>query len=248
MKCQEVQQLIHDYLDQLMLGQAILGSAKFKSLAHHFELCNECAEKLQQEQQFRLLLKNLNKDAPVPASSAGFVDRALRTAALQNNTVHHASHRQGFIKGFGSALVAGLALWVVAVLLPPLNKDSSPDLPAVGGNVLTVSLQESTDIKLAFHSLKEVQNATIRISLSDNIELEGYQNQQTLEWKTNLVAGDNVLILPIKALKPHQGKIIAQISHNNLHKSIELTLDIKNDADTYKPKVSDNYKITTPVA
>jgi len=244
MKCQQAQQLIHEYVDQQVSGQSMT-LAPFDSLSLHFDQCVACAEKLRQEQQFRQLLTQLNKSAPVPPPSAGFIDRALRSAVEQKHVGHQVSHRQGFIKGFGSALAAGLALWVVVSALPTHENLKAPS--ELSNDIVTISLQEPTNVNLAFHSLKDVQDATITIRLSDNLQLVGYQDRQTLEWKTNLVAGDNVLTLPVKALKPQQGKIIAQISHNNLHKSIELTLDVKSDTNANKPGISDNYNIVTPV-
>jgi len=247
MKCQDAQQLIREYVDQQSADQQ-MAPAQFELLTRHFRQCASCGEKLREEQQFRQLLTQLNTNAPVPAPSAGFVDRALRTAAEQDRLSYRDSHRQGFMKGFGSALAAGLVIWIAVTLMPALmDKKAVSDFPVSGSNTISISLQESTDVKLAFRSLKDVQGATITINLSDNLELVGYQNQQTLEWKTDLVAGDNVLTLPIKALKPHQGKIIAQITHNNLQKSIELILNVKND-NKNEPGISGNNKIITPVA
>lgn len=241
MKCEKAQQLINDYLDEL------LDPAQAEVFHDHYNHCSHCAEKLTQERQFRQLLKS----APVPPPSAGFVDRALRQAVHSVDSHHHVSHRQGFIKGFGSALVAGLALWAVVGLFPV---ERTP-LPNGSENSISISLQEARDVKLAFYTEKAVQGATIKISLSDNVEIAGYQNRQTLEWKTDLLKGDNVLTLPIKGLKPQQGKIIAQISHNNLVRSIELKLNVQKDLDVKeglkakKPGFSNNNNITkTPVA
>lgn len=241
MKCEQAQQLIQDYLDEL------LDSGQAEKLAAHYRNCNDCAKKLTQERQFRQLLKG----APVPPPSAGFVDRALRQAVHSVEKHHHVSHRQGFIKGFGSALVAGVALWAVVSLFPT----DQASLSNGGENSISISLHESRDVKLAFFTEKAVQGATIKISLSDNIEIAGYQNRQTLEWKTDLLKGDNVLTLPIKGLQPRQGKIIAQISHKNLVKSIELKLNVKKELDVKegtkvkKPGFSNNnIIIKTPVA
>jgi hypothetical protein len=248
MKCQQAQSLIDDYLDGL------LNPNQIESLTAHCEHCSDCADSLAHTQQFRRLLQS----ASVPPPSAGFVDRALHQAvqqAVQKDAgpTHHDSHRQGFIKGFGSAIAAGLALWAVVSLFP-MQQDTDTQTSvenlaqnSQNENAISISLQESTSIKLAFHAAQAVQGATITISLSDNLELVGYQNRQTLEWKTDLLAGDNVLTLPVKALNPQQGKIIAQVSHSKLMKSIELKLNVRENSDAKKP-VSQNQTITTPVA
>ena len=260
MNCQETQSLIDDYLDGL------LNPNQAKSLMAHCEQCGDCADSLAHAQQFRELLKN----ASVPPPSTGFVERALQQAVHQGaqkagqtaaqesahkaGPTHHDSHRQGFIKGFGSAIAAGLALWVVVSLFPSQQSTTQPQTStentarhSQNENTISIALQESTSIKLAFHTAQAVQGATITISLSDNLELVGYQNRQTLEWKTDLVAGDNVLTLPVKALNPQQGKIVAQVSHNKFMKSIELNLNVRNNSDAKKP-VSKNHIATTPIA
>ena len=246
MNCQEAQPLIDDYLDGL------LDSSQREQLTAHLNQCVDCAEASAQERQFRQMLKS----APLPPPSTGFVDRALRQAVQQagrqGSKSHHVSHRQGFIKGFGSAIAAGLVVWAVMSMFPT-HQEVTTQTPVVSqvqnqsDNVIRISLLEPTNIQLAFHAAQAVQDATITISLSDNLELVGYQNRQTLEWKTSLNAGDNLLTLPIKALKPQQGKIVAQVTHNNLMKSIELKLDVKNNTGANKP-VSNNNIIITPVA
>ena len=254
MNCQETQSHIDDYLD------GVLSPTQIRSLTAHCEQCGECAESLAQSQRVRQLLVN----ALVPPPSAGFVDRALQQAVQQGaeqvtqqqaGRTHHDSHRQGFIKGFGSAIAAGLALWAVVSLFPAQQvtdtqtsgENLAQNVQNENENAISISLHESTSIKLAFHAAQAVQGATITISLSDNLEVVGYQNRQTLEWKTDLLAGDNVLTLPVKALSPIQGRIIAQVSHNKLQKSIELKLNVKNNSELKKP-VSKNHIITTPVA
>ena len=262
MQCHEVQTHIDDYLDGL------LNSTEVEKFTAHYRRCDQCADAVAQAQKFRQLLKN----SPFPPPSAGFVDRALRTAVKQGRATHHdthghlytLSHRKGFIRGFGSAVAAGLALWVVVSLYPAQQTSSQQSLSQQSlstqtvervaatiqdpmASTMSISLYEPTNITLAFHAVKAVQGATITIRLSDNLELAGYQNRQTLKWETDLLAGDNVLTLPIKALNPQQGKIIAQVSHSNLMKSIELQLNVQAASGATKP-VSEFKLIATPLA
>lgn len=256
MKCREAQTHIDDYLDGLMDSTEAV-----EDLEVHFRQCDQCSEQVAKARQFRQLLKNI----PVPPPSAGFVDRALRNAVQHEaaghdvsrgqiqSHIHKHSHRTGFVKGFGSAMAAGLALWAVVSLFPTHQKTPSSTpaasttnqfvAQASGENTISISLQKPTNITLAFHAAKAVQGATITISLSDNLELAGYQNRQTLEWKTDLLEGDNVLTLPVTALSDQQGKIVARVSHSNLTKSIELQLNVQSVGSESKP-VSE-YNLTT---
>ena len=254
MKCDEAQILIEDHLDGL------LDSTQTGALTVHIRQCRDCADSLKRAQQFRQMLKN----APLPPPSAGFVDRALRNAVQQGRAAHHTSHlhhhshKQGFVKGFGTAIAAGVALWAVVSLFPtqqpafdqqplaqaplatPTQVSQSADT-LLADNSISISLYEPTNVRLAFHAVNAVQGATITISLSDNLELVGYSNRHTLEWTTDLRAGDNVLTLPIKALNPQAGKIVAQVTHNNLKKFIELNLDVRQENNEPKP-VSEHYQ------
>jgi hypothetical protein len=216
MNCNKAQQQISDYLDDL------LDEITRESLQTHVKSCAECADKLAEEESFRNQLKGL----PVPPASYGFVDRALQNAVKTETKQSH--HRVGFVKGFATAVAAGLALWVV-LLAPPdkplLDQDSAT-------NLVQVSLMQPQDVTLAFNAQKDLTGATITISLSDNIHLVGLQGRQTIEWQTDLVKGDNVLKLPIKAINNQKGRLVAQIKHNDMSKSVVIEFDVK------KPGVS----------
>lgn len=210
MQCEQAQTLIDDYMDGL------LPSEQAAAIAHHIDDCEDCAKKVAEQQSLQKALVTME----IPSPSQGFVDRALHNAVMVNS---HKQHRHGFIKGFGSALAAGLALWAVVALFPMQNAGNGPDKE----NVIQISLYETHDVKLAFHTDREVQGATIKIRLSDNINIAGYQGRQTLEWQTDFVKGDNVLTLPVKGLKASSGQLVAEVKHKNLTKSIVVNLNVK---------------------
>jgi hypothetical protein len=269
MQCREAQTHIDDYLDDLLDS-----TEEVEAMAAHFQQCDQCAEKLALARQFRQLLKSTPVPPPSAGFVDRALYNAVQQNAVQQNAVqqgaaerydtpdhihshlHKHSHRKGFIKGFGSALAAGLALWTVVSLFPqqqptitsiPTSSTTQTVAQAPTDNIISISLQEPTNVTLAFHAAKAVQGATITISLSDNLELAGYQNRQTLEWKTDLLAGDNVLTLPVKALSVQQGKIVARVSHSNLVKSIELKLNVQNNGNQTKPVSEYNLSATRAV-
>ncbi len=178
----------------------------------HVTGCQSCkkvmAEQLHLNEQLRAL--------PFVPMSEGFADRAMRRAVS-----HHLEqrHRVAFYKGFSSALAAGLLLWLAVGLIS--TKDTvQPE------QVISIALQETLELKLAFHSVKALENATISIQLPDNVQLVGYEGRQTLEWQANLNQGDNMLRLPIRALRAEGGQLVAQVRHAQQNKTIKIRLNV----------------------
>ena len=59
-------------------------------------------------------LLELLKDYPVPDAQAGFYDQALVHAAQQGTK---RQRNRWMLTGFGSAIAAGLAIWVITAVL-----------------------------------------------------------------------------------------------------------------------------------
>jgi hypothetical protein len=223
MKCEQAQNQIADFLDGLLDVESA------DALQEHLQACPACAGALAEEQDFRNKFKGLLGNERIPPPSYGFVDRALQNAVDRSAKLQH--HRSGFIKGFATAVAATLALWVIVTVQQPVE-DPSAD---ASSQELHIALHQTKDIKLAFHAKKDLADATIRISLSDNVNLVGYQGRQTLEWHTNLVRGDNVLSLPVKAIKANKGRVIAEVRHKDLVKSIVIELNVKGPGVSESP-------------
>ena len=121
-----------------------------------------------------------------------------------------------------------LVMWLVVVGVPVDTDSMNPQQPGI----IKISLHQTKDVQLAFFAEQEIKDATIKISLSDNVNLAGYQGRQTLEWQTSLKKGDNVLTLPIHASKAEKGRLVAEVKHKDLVKSIVIEFDVN------KPGVS----------
>ena len=75
-------------------------------------------------------LLELLKDYPVPEAQAGFYDQALVQAAHQGT---QRQRNRWLMTGFGSAIAAGLAIWVITAMLmtAPQIPDAGPAIPGV---------------------------------------------------------------------------------------------------------------------
>jgi hypothetical protein len=170
----------------------------------------------QQDRQLDALLR----DYTVPGPGAGFFDRALLRAT------HEGARRQRtrwMAAGFGGAIAAGLAAWVVSAFLL-----SAPGLPEAEAPIpgVTMALEEPRKVNLVFSSGSALETATLTVSLPPGVELQGFPGQREITWETSLEQGKNVLPLTLVALTPAGGELLARLEHDNRSRTFRLQLDI----------------------
>ena len=165
-------------------------------------------------------LLDLLKDYPVPEAEAGFYDRALVRA------VHKGSRRQRnrwMLTGFGSAIAAGLAIWVITAVLmtTPQLPDAEPTIPGV-----TIAMEQEHTVRLVFASAQALDSATLTVSLPEGIELAGFPGQREITWETSLQEGKNLLPLTLIALTPAGGELLARLEHKDRNRTFRLRVDV----------------------
>jgi hypothetical protein len=165
-------------------------------------------------------LLELLQDYPVPEAEAGFYDRAVVRA------VHKGSRRQRnrwMLAGFGSAIAAGLAIWVITAMLmtTPQLPDAEPTIPGV-----TIAMEQEHTVRLVFASAEALDSATLTVSLPDGIELAGFPGQREITWETSLQEGRNLLPLTLIALTPAGGELLARLEHKDRNRTFRLRVDV----------------------
>ena len=165
-------------------------------------------------------LLDLLKEYPVPEAQAGFYDQALVRAA------HRGVRRQRnrwVMTGFGSAIAAGLAIWVITTTLwtAPQVPETGPAIPGV-----IVMLEQEHTVRLMFASASALENATLTVSLPDGLELAGFPGQREITWETSLEEGKNVLPLTLIALTPAGGELVARLEHTDRSRTFRLQVDV----------------------
>ena len=162
----------------------------------------------------------LLKDYPMAEASAGFYDRALARAT------HEGTRRQRnrwIMTGFGSAVAAGLALWLIGgffLTTPPTNAPVA-DIPGV-----VMTLAEPRTVNLVFASKSDLEGATLTVTLPDGIELAGFPGQREIAWQTSLVEGKNLLPLELIAVKPAGGEVLARLEHDHRQRTFRLRIEV----------------------
>lgn len=169
-----------------------------------------------QDQAIQALLK----DYPMPEADAGFFDQALVRAT------HEGTRRQRnrwLMTGFGSAVAAGLALWMISVVFV-----ATPELPTTEPAIpgITMTLAEPQTVKLVFASAQALDSATLTVSLPDGIELSGFPGQREVTWQTSLAEGRNLLPLKLIATSPLGGEVFATLEHNDRGRTFRLQVNV----------------------
>ena len=165
-------------------------------------------------------LLELLKDYPVPEAQAGFYDQALVQAARQGT---QRQRTRWLMTGFGSAIAAGLAIWVITAMLmtTPQLPDAGPAIPGV-----TIALAQEKTVRLVFASASALDSATLTVSLPEGIELAGFPGQREITWETSLEEGKNLLPLTLIALTPAGGELLATLEHKDRNRTFRLLVEV----------------------
>ncbi len=165
-------------------------------------------------------IQALLKDYPMPAASSDFFDQALVRAT------HEGTRRQRnrwMLTGFGSAIAAGLALWMIGGFFL-----TAPVLPATDADIPTVSMSVEVPrtVNLVFASTRPLDAAMLTVQLPDGIEMSGFPGQREVTWQTSLNAGKNLLPLKLIATSPLGGEVHATLTHDDRGRTFRLRIDV----------------------
>ena len=163
----------------------------------------------------------LLKDYPMPTANAAYFDQALVRAT------HEGSRRQRnrwVMTGFGSAIAAGLALWLIGGFFLTTPSMPEADTPGVPG--ITMTLAEPQTVNFVFASNTPLVGATLTIMLPEGVELVGFPGQREISWQTSLTAGRNLLPLRLIALSPMGGEVMATLEHMDRARTFRVRVDV----------------------
>jgi len=207
MDCRTVKDWIDDYLDG-MLDDTAQGE-----LQAHLATCPKCRDRLAREQALRDALKSL----PVPAPDPVFADRAFERAA--------AAHRRrprihtAILKRLAASIIV---VFAVGFLFKDAWRPDRTELP-----VAFVRSNQPEEVRLVFRSGQALERVTLRLAPQEGVELVGFENQREIVWQTNLVQGENLLVLPVIVRDQEGGTLIAEIRHGSQRKQFDLRIEVR---------------------
>jgi hypothetical protein len=157
---------------------------------------------------------------PVPEPRPGFVDRVLSNAS---------NHKAPEVGGFRAAIRRPSTWWAVAAGALAASLAWMALLvhtSAVSDPRLVLALNESRDVPLVIDAERNLDGATIRLSVSGSIGLAGYGEQNEIEWTTSLTQGANLVSLPVFAHTAGDGLVVAEIEHEGRTRRLSVALHV----------------------
>ena len=212
MTCTDFENSLDDFVDGHLEPQ------RHAQLDAHVNACARCRELHREARELALSLRRYAANSAFKPAD-GFLDSALNTAALRGALRGALRDRRSvWLKGFGSAIAASLALFAVTLLLMRPTHDGLPRV--------TVALAEPQTVHLMFASATDLADANLTVMLPEGVELEGFEGRREVSWMTSLKAGRNVLPLTLVANSGDGGDIVATLVHEDDDRTFRVTLTV----------------------
>ena len=211
MNCKLITDQLDDYLD------GALADPEVRSLEAHVSNCAPCRTTVDDERQLRDMLRDYG-ESTMPQAEAAFYDRAIARAAQEGT---RRQRNRWVMTGFGGAVAAALALWIVSGVFFTTPDVTEPTIPSV-----TMALEQPQTLNLVFAAAEPLEGATMTVVLPDGIEIDGFAGQREITWMTSLKAGRNYLPLTLVATSSSGGEVMATLRHEDYDKTFRLQVTV----------------------
>ena len=158
------------------------------------------------------------RDSSVPKPDGDFYDRAIARAVSEG---HKRQRSRWVMTGFGGAIAAAVALWVVSGVFFATPDIQAPALPSV-----TMAMEEPRTLNLVFSSAEPLEDAMMTVFLPEGVEIDGFAGQREITWMTSLNEGENILPLTLIATSPIGGELLATLRHEDDDKTFRLQVTV----------------------
>ena len=212
MTCRQFNENLDDFVDGALSGTDRV------ALEAHLAGCADCQKTVDDARRLQALLKERGAtDITLPETE--FFDRAISKAA--HSGVRSERNRY-WLKGFGSAIAAGLALFAITLLF--LKAPDTGDTDGIPG--VTMALEQPQTVNLVFASASVLVDATLTVVLPEGVDVAGFEGQREISWMTTLQEGKNVLPLRLVATSARGGELLATLRHADDDRTFRLLVNV----------------------
>jgi len=209
MNCDQYRQSLEPYLD------AELEASVARELETHLADCSDCTDARDRQRRLRQALRSM----PVTPPEEGFLDSVVGQTVVRT---HRNEAWFWSSAGLGSAVVASAIAWLI--LAVPVNPPASNSIAEL--ETVAISLNVEKTFRLTFDSQRELQDATLTVSLPAGVEVVGYEGRGSVRWTTDVKPGTNILELPLIVRSGDGGEVLARIEHQGKQKSFEFAVTV----------------------
>jgi hypothetical protein len=203
MDCRSFALQVDDWLD----GR--LDVAHGRSMQTHVDSCSACRRGYGDAGALRTALRMLT----APAVRPGFAEQALARVA--------AASPRGRQAVLGMALAASFVLGLgVAVILFAMRPEPV--------HTVVLTAQQPESVRLMFNAAKALPDATLSLTLPENVEIVGYGDRRELTWTTDLREGGNLLRLPLVVRGATGGELVARVSSGTSSRTFRLKIEVRS--------------------
>ncbi len=174
-------------------------------------------ETIEEDRELLELLRDYG-DSSVPRPTEGFYDRAIARAVQEG---HKKQRNRWMMTGFGGAVAAAMALWIVSGVFFTTPEIEAPALPSVA-----MAMEQPQTLNLVFSSATPLEDATMTVYLPEGVEIDGFTGQREITWMTSLAEGRNILPLTLIATSPVGGELLATLQHEDDDKTFRLQVTV----------------------
>lgn len=188
MNCRECRQKIAHQLREI---RTLEENPEIRAHLRDCELCREyCSD---------LLLSRALKEEQVPLPDQGFADKATDRAISR----YHDQRRKRIFRGF-SVAAAMLAIFFAGYFVHfATYHDPAMQQPIE----VVVSESQEDSVWILIETKRDRRDAILTVDLEGKIDLKGFPDRRSVQWKTDLVQGRNLLELPVKLRNESSGII-----------------------------------------
>lgn len=186
-----------------------------RPVQEHLEACENCRAFAED-----LRLADLLQELPRPKPPEGFGEQALEQA-WQASATGTRRHPGRWLAAAASLLLAVFIGWQYQM------QPAGPSVPATEGRqIVELIPSESRTLDILMNSNKDYPDAKITVQLQDGAYLDGYpESQRRLQWDNPILAGNNLLSLPVTLKGMSHSRITVTVSAGNARKEMHISLE-----------------------